>query len=333
MTLAEYGFSADLGLGQMLVTDTITGSPHPGRLAPNTALAFVLCGAALWSVSRRRLSDKTPTVAGVLGAVVLAIGAASVLGYAAGYPTYAWGQFTQMAASTGCGFIALGAGMVTTASAGSGGIGPPRRSGSSIATGFGGLTITLSFWYALERRLQFDTGRILAFGYGLGNRSQGSAFPALRQDAMFLVTVGTVIGIVGSVLLGLLVHIALTGRRQQKALQLANEKLGKEIVDRTRADEKLLASEQRFRSAFEHAPYGICLTSIEGRLLQVNRTFCELVGSTEAELVAGSWADVTHPRIWAHPGKPSSGCCPTRLPPSNSKNDTSGSRGMSYRQD
>ena len=54
LTLLECGLSIDLGFDQMLAVDRITQTGYPGRLAPNTALCFVLCGLALWCASRAR---------------------------------------------------------------------------------------------------------------------------------------------------------------------------------------------------------------------------------------------------------------------------------------
>ena len=151
LTLLEYGLSIDLGFDQMLAADRITQSTHAGRLAPNTALCFVLCGLALWCAARARPSRHAATIVAVLGAIVMAIGAATVLGYLAGYPTYAWGQWTHMAANTGVGFITLGLGVVAAAAL----VGERDADTSprwpAFATGCVGLTITLSFAYALEK--------------------------------------------------------------------------------------------------------------------------------------------------------------------------------------
>ena len=58
-------------------------------------------------------------------------------------------------------------------------------------------------------------------------------------------------------------------------------------------------SEERFKSAFNDAPIGMVLESIEptnaGRFLQVNRAMCELTGYSEEELVGKHFADITHP--------------------------------------
>ncbi len=294
LTLAEYGLAVDLGFDQMLFADTISPlSAYPGRLAPNTAFAFVLCGFALWYGARPNRPGKMMIIIGVPGAVVLAIGTASVFGYLAGYPSYVWGSWTQMPANTGFGFAAMGLGLVTLASLG-GGQDTDAPRWPAVATGCGGLTIALSFAYGLEKVLQSETGHILGGGLELG-KPLPQAVAQWLQHQTLLITVAAVIGIAGSVLMGFMVDMALTGRRRAKALQSAIGTLEDEIADRERAEALLLASEQQFRSAFEQAPYGMCLTATDGRLLQVNRTYCEIVGHSEEELLAGSWSDVTHP--------------------------------------
>src|ERR1035441_2782973 len=74
LTLAEYGLTVDLGFDQMLIADTIgRATLHPGRLAPNTALCFVLCGVALWYAARPCRPGKASAAIGVLGTLVLSI--------------------------------------------------------------------------------------------------------------------------------------------------------------------------------------------------------------------------------------------------------------------
>ena len=52
-------------------------------------------------------------------------------------------------------------------------------------------------------------------------------------------------------------------------------------------------SEERFRLAFENANVGICLTSLEGRLLKVNNALCEMLGYSCEELEKMSVSDIT----------------------------------------
>ena len=78
------------------------------------------------------------------------------------------------------------------------------------------------------------------------------------------------------------------GRRHFFAVQ-------EDITERRRVEESLLASEERFASAFEHAAIGMALVGLDGRWLKVNRALCELVGYSQAGLLMRSFQDITHP--------------------------------------
>ncbi len=60
----------------------------------------------------------------------------------------------------------------------------------------------------------------------------------------------------------------------------------------------LQASEARFRAIFEQAAVGITQATLEGQYLQVNQRFCELLGYSEAELLASTIEQITHPEDW-----------------------------------
>jgi diguanylate cyclase (GGDEF)-like protein/PAS domain S-box-containing protein len=52
-------------------------------------------------------------------------------------------------------------------------------------------------------------------------------------------------------------------------------------------------SEERFRSAFDHAA-GMALVAADGRWIKVNRSLCEMLGYTEEELLTTNFQAVTH---------------------------------------
>jgi PAS domain S-box-containing protein len=66
-------------------------------------------------------------------------------------------------------------------------------------------------------------------------------------------------------------------------------------IERRRAEESLRFSEARFRSMFEQAAGGMAIVSPEGRFLQVNAAFCNLLGYECCALLAMTIFDVTHP--------------------------------------
>jgi len=57
----------------------------------------------------------------------------------------------------------------------------------------------------------------------------------------------------------------------------------------------LEASEQRFRSAFEHSSIGMAIVAPDGRWLRVNDTLCKIVGYTHEEMLGMTAANITHP--------------------------------------
>jgi PAS domain S-box-containing protein len=50
-----------------------------------------------------------------------------------------------------------------------------------------------------------------------------------------------------------------------------------------------------FENAFQHAAIGMALVSLEGGFLKVNPAFCELIGQSEAEMLATDFQAITHP--------------------------------------
>lgn len=68
-----------------------------------------------------------------------------------------------------------------------------------------------------------------------------------------------------------------------------------DITEREQIKEALRTSEERFRRAFDDAPIGVSLVSPTGHFLRANPCYCNLVGYTEAELMAMSFQTITHP--------------------------------------
>ena len=69
-----------------------------------------------------------------------------------------------------------------------------------------------------------------------------------------------------------------------------------DISARRLAEEAMRESEQRFAGAFENAPIGVALVSPDGCWFKVNRALCGLLGYSEAQLLAGTFQDITHPQ-------------------------------------
>ncbi len=69
-----------------------------------------------------------------------------------------------------------------------------------------------------------------------------------------------------------------------------------DITERKQAEDALRQSEERFRSVFDHAPIGMAVADVKDyRFITVNPAFCQLLGYSEAELLAISCSLVSHP--------------------------------------
>ena len=64
------------------------------------------------------------------------------------------------------------------------------------------------------------------------------------------------------------------------------------LVDAAERERRLGA---QFQLAFEQSPVGVALVGLDGAWVKVNRALCEIVGFGEAELLARSFQELTHP--------------------------------------
>ncbi|MBK8911027.1 MAG: PAS domain S-box protein [Chlorobi bacterium] len=70
--------------------------------------------------------------------------------------------------------------------------------------------------------------------------------------------------------------------------------VARDITERKHVEEALRESEELFHTAFDSAPIGIALVSIEGHWLQVNHALCKIVGYSEEELLRTNFQSITH---------------------------------------
>jgi diguanylate cyclase (GGDEF)-like protein/PAS domain S-box-containing protein len=74
---------------------------------------------------------------------------------------------------------------------------------------------------------------------------------------------------------------------------------GRDITDRSLMEQAVRDAEDRFRTAFDGAPIGVCLWSLDaedpGRLLQANRALAEILGTSVQDLAGVPMSSLTHP--------------------------------------
>lgn len=70
-------------------------------------------------------------------------------------------------------------------------------------------------------------------------------------------------------------------------------RLKQELVERTL--EQKMQAEQRFRQAFDNAPIGMAILSVDLLLVEVNAAFCNMFGHREADLLLMAIEELMHP--------------------------------------
>jgi PAS domain S-box-containing protein len=68
-----------------------------------------------------------------------------------------------------------------------------------------------------------------------------------------------------------------------------------DITKRKGAEEALRESEERLRATFDQAAVGIAIADLDGRFLEMNRKFTDVLRYPPEELRGLSWRDITHP--------------------------------------
>lgn len=69
--------------------------------------------------------------------------------------------------------------------------------------------------------------------------------------------------------------------------------LAQSLAQRERAAKALAESERKFRAIFDHAPYGIAITNLDGQYLDVNQACAETLGFSQEEMLSRP-ASATH---------------------------------------
>jgi PAS domain S-box-containing protein len=265
-TLVENLFQSNLGIDDLLVeTYIFTGVSDPGRMAPNSALALSLGGLALLVLAWRPLACAWHRWPALLGSIVVALGTAALVGYAADVPhAYGWGNFNRMAIHSAVGFSLLGGGIVglswNKAQSGSGETPDWLPGLSAIAV----ISVTVFLWYAL--RLNVGGG---------------------RESAVATITLCT--GLLSALLLAWSLRAGQMAGRHARSLESANLTLQDEIDTRLRAEETML----QLAAIVESSNDAIFGTTLDGLIQNWNHGAERLYGYSRHE-VLGKHVSLVH---------------------------------------
>ena len=266
-TLWQHVFHADLGIDGLLVeTYLMTGVSNPGRMAPNSALGLALVGTALVGLSCRQVSRAWHFYPALLGSIVIGLGTAALVGYAAGVPgAYGWAHFNRMAVHTALGFILLGGGVVglswNAAQADPSEAPPWLPALAAVVVG----TVTLCMWYALAAGPRIVPAPSQA--------DRAGSHPALPN-----VTLAA--GLLSALLLGWSLRVEQTSRRRARSLAASNLALSLQSAAREKAEETL----HQLAAIVEHSNDAIFATTLDGTVLTWNAAAERLYGYTEEEM-------------------------------------------------
>ena len=220
LTLLEYSGDLDLGIDEVFMRHDITvATSHPGRMAPNTAVCFLLIGSLVVASHRRYRS----LLSAVLASLVFGLGVVALSGYLAALETaYGWGNLTRMAVHTSLGFVVLSLGFLcdTWRRGVQGDTWLPRWLPAPVAIGI--LTAAVSLWQA-----------IAAEGHRLGSQYEE------LSDLSNLAGLMLILGILLAVAMATSVFLAQKASKRAREVSRVNLALQEEIQVRQEAERAL----------------------------------------------------------------------------------------------
>lgn len=273
-TLFEYIIGVDLGIDQLLMQHYITvKTSHPGRMAPNTALCFMLIGSAVL-LSAGILRRWAALTNAILGSLLLGLAVIALFGYVSGLESvYGWGQLTRMALHTAAGFIVVGSGFILLAwrmELANHRWGLPGWLPAPV--GIGSLVVSVSFWRVLY---------------------PGQAIPITNIAHHLLL----VFGILLSAVLALLVYLAQQTWRRALLAEASQHALALEITEREKTEKALRISEERFQLIITGSNEGVWDWDMIADKDWWSPRFYSLLGYRNEEITASSqqFTQMIHP--------------------------------------
>ncbi|MBK9990499.1 MAG: PAS domain S-box protein [Verrucomicrobia bacterium] len=118
LTLVEYACGCSFGFDQWLFSEPIgaLGTSNPGRMAPDTALCFLLIAAGLEVIHGTRSGQRALVANIIFGSLVATLALTAIVSYfMRAFGSHGWFGFTIMAVPTAALFVVLGGTIVFTA--------------------------------------------------------------------------------------------------------------------------------------------------------------------------------------------------------------------------
>lgn len=149
ITLFEYFSGVQLPIDQLILKIDFPAT-LPGRMAPNSALAFSCSGIAYLLFATKNRNERMLMITAVLGIITLSLGAIPLFAYFIGMEaTHGWGKFNRMALQTAVGFVVVGSGLLINAWRYSFNSKRQMPAWVPAIASFGTITISLILWQVM----------------------------------------------------------------------------------------------------------------------------------------------------------------------------------------
>jgi PAS domain S-box-containing protein len=289
LAIVQYALNVDFGIDRLFFSHSLGKAANAagGRMAPNTALAFLLSGSALWLLNRRRIN--------YLGIQVLSLGSflvafAGFLGYVYGNAYfYSAGSATAMAIHTSLALLLLSLGilfarvesgfitLVTSDCAGGlmarnlfpAAVLIPSFLGALVLTGY-----RLKIYTAEMGLSLFGVLTVAVFGILIGATASSLAKSDLRRKKVEKDLLKAKIELEDRVL------------ERTALLQQVNDRLQREISERIAAESAVKKSLNLLQAVIESIPDSIFVKDIDGRYLISNAASARIIGKKKEEIIS-----------------------------------------------
>ncbi len=300
LTLVQYSFNLDLGIDQLLFKDSsiLTNSFAPGRMAPNTAAAFLLLGTALvlLSISRPKYLRIQ-----ILSCCAFLIAFLGLIGYIYGNSFfYTIGAQTGMALHTSAAFMLLSLGILfaspergliaVIASDRAGGIMARRLLPQAII-----IPPLVGYFILSGERLQAYTPEV---GISLLSVLNVIIFTFLIwQNAKTLCTADRKRYRAELGLRKAKLDLETQVEKRTLQLQLVNEKLQQQILDSQTTELVLQKNYNLLLTVINSTPTALFVKDIEGCYMMLNAAGASIIGKSFDEIIGRDDSDLFPPEI------------------------------------
>ncbi|MEG4555353.1 PAS domain S-box protein [Microcoleus sp. F6_B6] len=300
LTLVQYSFNLDLGIDQLLFkeTYTLTSPGTPGRMAPNTAAAFLLLGISLLLLSERR--PKYLRIQ-ILSCSAFLIAFMGLIGYLYDKALfYRIGDNTGMALHTSAAFMLLSSGILFTnpergliaviASDRAGGIMARRLLPRAII-----IPPSVGYFILSGERLQAYTPEV---GISLLSVLNVIIFTVLIwQNAKTLCTADRKRYRAELELRKAKSDLETQVEKRTIQLQITNEQLQQQIFDSQTTKQALQKNYNLLMAVINSTPAALFVKDIQGRYLMLNAAGASIIGKSVDDIIGRDDSELFPPEI------------------------------------